>query len=100
MSFLGVKFNRDYNEIVEDLVPALASISDCYTFLDMDEAQWNALCEDEKNACIRTLADDLFYGLGTTRSIEVGSGVLEYDQTKHLIKIHANRSVVHVINLI
>lgn len=97
---MGVKFNREYQDIIDEMIPAIASIEDCHMFFDMTLEEWSALEDQEKVECMRTLADDLFYGLGSEGQLEVGSGVLEYDADKHLIKVKPDDAVVHVINLI
>jgi len=48
---------------------------------------------------VRTLADDLFYLLGSEPSAEVGSGTAEYDSGHAIIKITADTQLVHVIAL-
>jgi hypothetical protein len=96
---VGVKFTRAYREIIDDLVPAIASIRDCHLFLEMSPEDWSRMAEQERTECIRTLADDLFYGLGAERRIAVGSGLLEYDAEKHLIKVKPDSAVIHLINL-
>jgi hypothetical protein len=97
---LGVKFNREYQEIIDDMIPAIASIPDCHSFFDMTLEEWTDMEAQDKGECLRTLADDLFYGLGVEHQIDVGAGTLEYDADKHLIKVKPDAAVVHVINLI
>jgi hypothetical protein len=97
---VGVKFHRAYRDIIEDMVPAIASIRDCHLCFEMSAEDWERLTEQERTACIRTLADDLFYGLGAERRIRVGSGVLEYDAEKHLIKVKPDNAVIHLISLV
>lgn len=62
---MGVKFNREYQDIIDEMIPAIASIEDCHMFFDMTLEEWSALEDQEKVECMRTLADDLFYGLGS-----------------------------------
>lgn len=97
---MGVKFNRMYSEIIENMVPAIASIENWHLFLGMSDEDWLGLKEQEKLDCIRTLADDLIYCLGSERQVDVGSGTVEYDAGKHLIKVKPDGAVVHVIRLI
>lgn len=100
MNSVGVKFNREYQEIVDDLVQAIATIEDCFVFFEMEEHEWSELKKSEQLECIRTLADDVFYGLGQNENIQVGSGHLEYNKSKHIIKVHSKDSIVHIVNLI
>lgn len=97
---MGVKYKREYRDIINDLVPAIASIPDCHLFFGMTTDEWNSLAAREQMECLRTLADDLFYGLGSVPKIEVGAGMLEYDARNHLIKVKPDSSVVRLIHLI
>lgn len=97
---MGVKFNREYKDISDDLAKALQTIDDCYMFLEMEHADWNSLEEEERYECVRTLSDDIFYALGSFRKVSVGSGAVEYDAEKHWIKVSAAPSLVHIIPLI
>jgi hypothetical protein len=97
---MGVKFNREYEEIVEDLTKALFTVEDFYTFFDMSLEDWNALDEEEQTECARTLADDLFYALGANPEAEIGSAKLQYDAQNHIIKLISSPGLVRVIYLI
>lgn len=97
---MGVKFNRHYPDIVQDLAQAVAAIPDCYDFFDMTAADWGELDDGERQAVVQTAADDIFYGLGNDSVIEVGSGKIEYDAANHIIKIASIPQVVHIIHLI
>lgn len=97
---MGVKFNRDYKDISADLAIAIADIPDCYQFFEMSEQDWSELNQDEQRALVHTLSDDLFYGLGEMSSIAVGSGKIEYDPSKHVIKVTTSAQVVRVVHLI
>ncbi len=97
---MGVKFNREYKQISDDLTKALETIEDCYEFFDMPSEDWNELAAEERHECVRTLSDDIFYALGSSRKVHVGSGTIEYDAEKHLIKVSAAPSLVHIISLI
>lgn len=97
---MGVKFNREYKDISDDLTKAIETIADCYTFLEMNAEDWNELTADDRHECVRTLSDDVFYALGSSRTIHVGSGTIEYDAEKHLLKVSAAPSLVHIISLI
>ena len=84
---MGVKFGREYEDIVKDLTAAIAQISDCYTFFEMTEAEWNELDEQEQLECIETLSDDIFFALGKNAKIQVGSGTLIYNPQRHVITV-------------
>jgi len=97
---VGVKFNREYEDISEEMAKAIATIEDCYEFFDMDRDDWQSLDEEERYECVRTLSDDIFYALGLDRTVRVGSGTVEYDAAKHYIKVSASPEFTHVIKLI
>lgn len=96
---VGVKFAREYKDIHEELTLAVENIEGVYTFFEMDTAQWKEMDREEQTACIRTLADDLFYALGETARISVGEGALEYDAERHILKVYADPKIF-IVNLI
>src|SRR5690606_33784414 len=87
-------------DISADLVNAIADITDCYEFFEMSEQDWNELNANEQKELVQTLSDDLFYGLGESSSIPVGSGKIEYDPKKHVIKVTTGTQVVRIVHLI
>src|SRR5690554_4389143 len=97
---MGVKFNREYEHIVEEMVQAIISIQDCYHLLEMDQPDWAEMDHEEQVACITTLADDIFYGLGNLPILTIGSGKIEYDATNHILKVTSVPQVTHLIHLI
>lgn len=97
---VGVKFNRDYKAIVSDLAEAILTIEDGYEAFEMTAEDWRLLSGTERLEFMRTFADDLFYGLGQSPSIPVGSGKIEYVAANHIIKIHDGDNVVHIVQLI
>lgn len=97
---MGVKFAREYKHIVQDLAEAILTIEDGHEAFEMSAEDWSSQDESERLECMRTLADDLFYGLGQSPSIEVGSGKIEYDAGNHIIKVHDGDNVIHIVQLI
>lgn len=97
---MGVKFAREYEDIVKDLTNAIAQIKDCYTFFEMTKEDWDNLNETEQKECIETLSDDVFFALGTNESVAIGTGTLTYDAHKHLIKVDQGENLVTVVHLI
>ena len=85
---MGVKYNREYSQIIEDLSKALESIGGLYEFLSMEEAHWNDLSRGDRLECIRTLADDIIYSLGQNTSVSIGSGCVEYDEKRQIGRAH------------
>lgn len=84
---MGVKFNRQYEEIVEELTDALMDIEGCHEFFEMEQEEWNAMKPKERRECLRTLSDDLFYGLGTETFIELGDSLITWHRQNHTITV-------------
>lgn len=97
---MGVKFGREYRDIVHDLGEAIRRIDAFYDFFEMSEQDWNGLDDDEQNECVKTLADDVFYALGRDRELNVGTGHVHYIRSKHIIKVEDGNNVVTVVNLV
>jgi hypothetical protein len=97
---MGVKYNREYSLIVQDLTDAILAIEDGYEAFEMTAEDWAESSESDRREYMRTLADDLFYGLGRFPSISVGSGKVEYDAPNHVIKVHDGLNLVYMIRLI
>jgi hypothetical protein len=98
---VGVKFAREYETIIAELVVAIGDMEGCAELLEMDAAQWAQLDSAEREECLRTLADDMFYGLGTEPVLPIGDGVITYDKNKHMIRIkYSHDKVIRVVHLI
>ncbi|MEX2415898.1 MAG: hypothetical protein WD424_07125 [Paenibacillaceae bacterium] len=97
---MGVKFNREYEDIVEEMAKAIISIQDCYDLFEMNQEEWSLMGQEEQKACILTLADDIFYGLGNLPILTIGSGKIEYDASNHILKVTSVPQVTHLIHLI
>ncbi|MEI7026385.1 hypothetical protein [Paenibacillus sp. y28] len=96
---MGVKFGREYEDILKDLTAVLLKLEDCRDFLDMTEEEWAGLDEEERAGCVETMADDLFYALGTDKEIEIGQATITHDAANHVIKV-MDGGVVHVVRLV
>jgi len=96
---MAISYTRSYDHILDDLSRALATVPKFYEAFEMEEADWHELPEGEREVCVRTLADDLFYLLGSEPAAEVGLGTAEYDSGHSIIKITADSQLVHVIAL-
>lgn len=97
---MGVKFGREYNDIVDDLTTAIGQIKNCYDFFEMTEDDWNQLDREQQTECLKTLADDVFFALGTNPKIEVGQGLLMYEKRKHIITVNQGENLVTIVNLV
>ncbi|QJD86668.1 hypothetical protein [Cohnella herbarum] len=96
---MAIAYTREYDQILDDLSRALTTVPRFYEAFEMETDDWEGLSKDEREICIRTLADDLFYVLGTESSTDVGLGNAVYDPGHAVIKITANEQLVHVISL-
>lgn len=96
---MAIRYTRPYDEILDELSEALATIPDCYDTFEMEAQEWAELTQAEKDVCIRTLADDLFYVLGAEKSANAGSGSVEYDKAHHVIKVVSTPQLVHIVGL-
>ena len=97
---MGVKFNREYNDIIGELASALGNMETCYKVLDMNAEEWSRLEAEDQQECLRTMADDIFYGLGTEPELVLESGSIQYDPGSHIIKVTVGDNLVHLIYLI
>jgi hypothetical protein len=96
---MGVKYDKDYSEIITDLIDVIPEIDNFYHFFGMDNKTWNNLDQQEQKECIKTLADDIFYALGTNPVQEIGEGIIKYDQQNHKIKVITGETYIQIINL-
>jgi hypothetical protein len=96
---MGVKYGREYSDIINELVGALKSLEGINDFFGMSSNEWQALAAEEKQECIRTLSDDLFYALGTEPTASVGSGYVEHDERHHVLKVF-DGSKITIVSLI
>jgi hypothetical protein len=96
---MGVRFGREYNDIIKDLTTAIREVERFYEFFDMDDDAWNRLNEEEQAECVRTLADDVFYGLGTEPTMDIGQGIVHYDISKHVITVNDGDKCVSIVYL-
>ncbi|MEX2460450.1 MAG: hypothetical protein WD469_04000 [Paenibacillaceae bacterium] len=98
---VGVKFAREYETIIVDLVQAIGEMKGCAEFIGIDSEQWVELDEADRTECLRTLADDIFYGLGTEPILRLGDGIISYDIRNHTIQVkYDHNKIIRVIYLI
>lgn len=96
---MGVKFLREYKDVIYDLSNAMNIIDDIYKFFDMDKTMWNEMDSDEKYECVRTLADDIFYALGESEEIDICGALIKYDKFNSNI-IVTNKSQSKIVKLV
>ncbi len=98
---MGVKFAKEYEVIIADLVQAIGEMEGCAELLEIEPQQWVELDEADRAECLRTLADDIFYGLGTEPVLPFGDGLITYDPNNHTIQIkYADDKVIRIVHLI
>ncbi len=97
---MGVRFGREYQDIITDFSDALSRIPDCYECFEMTDEDWQQLEHEERDSYVRTLADDLFYGLGVDPEIQVGSGEIRHDPSRHVLQVTTPDGVVQIVRLI
>ncbi|AFH66114.1 hypothetical protein ACVNS2_36115 [Paenibacillus caseinilyticus] len=97
---MGIRFGREYNDIISDFTEALQGIDGCHEFLEMSAEDWNVMNSSERKECMKTLADDLFYGLGTESPMSVGGCTVTHDAKRHLIRIDHGEALTRVIHLV
>jgi hypothetical protein len=98
---VGVKFAREYETIIADLVQTIGEMEGCAELLEIDPEQWVELDDADRAECLRTLADDIFYGLGSEPVLPFGDGVITYDPGNHIIQVKYDQDkVIRVVHLI
>ncbi|MDQ1911015.1 hypothetical protein RAC89_11190 [Paenibacillus sp. GD4] len=97
---MGIKFGREYNDIITDFTEALMGIEEPYSIFEMTPEEWADLNSEEQQECVKTLADDLFYGLGTDPRMNVGNCTISHDKKRHLILVNQGETLVRVIHLV
>ena len=97
---MGIRFKRNYKEINQELVQAIKKIDRIFEVLGMEAKIWNQLQENKKAEYLKTLADDLFYALGTETKVEIGNGYLEYIEKQNKILVSQKDNCTQIINLV
>ena len=91
---MGVKYYKEYVQIIEELASGLMRIDGFYEFFDMALEDWNLSSKEDRIGFAKTMADDLFYALGSDTKIELGSGAIKYIQEEAVIKIFNKNTFV------
>lgn len=97
---MGVKFGREYKDIMQELSNALVRMNNVHDSFEMGVEEWGQLEEEEQLECIRTLADDLFYALGADPVMYIGAAKVIYDREHHIIKLAITDKEVQLIYLV
>jgi hypothetical protein len=97
---MGIKFAREYNDIIDELTPEILRINNFYEFFDMSKNDWEELGKDERTDCAKTLADDIFFGLNEEAEIALGDGAIKYDKSSNSIDVFENDILLKHISLV
>ncbi|MFW5788190.1 MAG: hypothetical protein ACOC4G_09355 [Bacillota bacterium] len=97
---MGVRFNRNYEDIIEELMMALINIENVYEFFDMKTVTWNNLEEKTQKEFLRTMSNDLIYGLDKNSEFNIGQGLIKYNKQENIIQVISKDDTVTEINLV
>lgn len=97
---MGVKYGREYLDILHDLQKILVQIEGIHLFFEMSDEEWGTLSEQQQMDCLQTVADDIFYGLGKEPTLQIGNATITYYPNRHMIFVNHPTGVDHIISLI
>jgi hypothetical protein len=97
---LGVKFTREYEDILAELVESVYKIENFFEFFDMTSNDWSELSGKYKKELVKTLSDDLFYALADDETISLGNGSIQYDKLNSKLYIFNNDVCVKTLSLV
>jgi hypothetical protein len=97
---MGIKYTREYKTIIDELTLSIMQIDNFYEFFEMSVEDWKLMEDSEKKECARTLADDIFYGLGEESNLEVGQGVVNYNKEREVIEVINKNTSINSVRLI
>ncbi|GAB2694124.1 hypothetical protein ACFQWB_02925 [Paenibacillus thermoaerophilus] len=97
---MGVKHAREYRDIHKELTEALTQVREMHEFFEMTQSDWDELSKQERLECVRTMADDVFYALGTDPVIEIGRGSVTHDPARYLLLVRNENRLLATIHLI
>jgi hypothetical protein len=100
MKRMGVRYGKEYDHIIDELIVAIGDMDQFYVLLEMTEADWVQLDDVEQRECLKTLADDVFFGLGADPLIHLGKNTILHDNNKHTIQISYGGKVTRIIYLV
>lgn len=96
---MAIKYDRDYKDIIDELSNYIYKIDNFYEFFEMTKVDWSNYDEHEKKEFAKTLADDIFYALGSEGSIEIINSIVRYNEDKAVIEILSNNNI-SIVSLI
>jgi hypothetical protein len=100
MKNMGLKYTREYKQLIDELAFSIIGIDKFYEFFEMDENQWKALDNSEQKEIAKTLADDIFYALGLESEFQLNNGFIKYLAYENCIDVYTTADNVIKISLI
>lgn len=97
---MGVKYIRKYSDILNDMSKEISQIEQIYEFFEMKPEAWNEMSDIEKQECIKTMCDDIFYALGNDPAISIGNGTIRYVKAKSVLEVYNNDVLSGSITLV
>lgn len=97
---MGVKYIRKYDDILNDMSKEISQIDKAYDFLEMKPEAWRQMSDSEKQECIKTMCDDIFYALGNDPVISIGNGTIRYVKAKSILEVYNNDVLSGSITLV
>jgi hypothetical protein len=97
---MGVRFNREYEDILADLSGVLAQLPASAEFVEMEQADWLNLSPKTRKEMALTIADDLFFALGEEPTISFGDLKIQHDANSHRIFVQTQNGDTHIIKLV
>ena len=65
----------------------------------MEKNIWEKFQDEERKELIKTLADDIFYGLGQEPLMEIGEDKVQYSKEKSEIYIISKDNIIKTVKL-
>lgn len=95
---MSIKYTKDYSKIIDEMTDKIINIDGFYSFFDMSMEKWHALDQKEKNICLKTMCDDIFYILNFEEEISVSDSTIKYNKNKNIIEI-VNNKEIYIVKL-
>jgi len=96
---MGLKYNREYEAIIDELASAVSKIDHLNKFIDMDQEIWDNLSNQQQKRYTKTISNDIFYALGEVDKITIGEATIKHNTGKHMIKVNIEDEFIKLINL-
>lgn len=97
---LGIKYNREYEDIITDLTKVIQNIDNFYEFVMLETDDWINLDKAEQYEIAKTIADDILFALGTENSLELGDCLIKYNAKMNVLEVYKQDKQVEFIKLV